>query len=435
MPDSSDIDGRSKKIPSRAAETNGEVGIAARIKEDVDEACIIRPPISDAVFVELGDRLRAGHLVSFPTETVYGLGANGLDAQAVLKIFEAKGRPLSDPCILHVNGADEALRWLDLNTREAEIFKFLADACWPGPLSIVGRAGPSVPAEVTSGTGFAAMRCPAHPVARRLIEAAGVPLAAPSANRFGHISPTQPEHVLEDLRHWNGLRILDGGACNVGIESTVLKLDIDNGRVNILRRGGVTRERLQAILEQGGFGESLSVEVVESTKPSVQAADVTAQAQESPGMMLKHYAPAVPTVLVRCCSAGENAVGEELPFEPQRSVLIDFRGQLAHLRPLFLQAFDLCAQLPEGSLRLESKASIDEACARAFAVLREAEGFALSQKACLICIPDFDASKLGGLAEALYDRLFRAASGRRANLIEPEGEGQILRLIGTMDTN
>ncbi|OLQ13944.1 Threonylcarbamoyl-AMP synthase [Symbiodinium microadriaticum] len=225
---------------------------AATLAEEDKAACILRPPHSSERFEALGAALRRGRLVAFPTETVYGLGANGLDPDAVLQIFEAKGRPLTDPCILHVSKAADAHALLDLDPDARAVFDVLTKEFWPGPLSIVGPARPVVPPQVTASTGFVAVRCPSHPLARQLVEAAGKPLAAPSANRFGHISPTLPDHVLQDLQHVPFLQILDGGPCNVGIESTVLKLDLASSAKSLLllRQGGVPRERLLLHLVQ-----------------------------------------------------------------------------------------------------------------------------------------------------------------------------------------
>jgi len=417
---------------SKRSAAESKTSETADVEVDADVACILRPPLADDVFVELGARLRSGHLVSFPTETVYGLGANGLDARAVLNIFEAKGRPLSDPCILHVASTVDALKLLNLDAKEKAVFQALATSCWPGPLSIVGRAQSCVPLEVTASTGFVAVRCPAHDVARQLIAAAGVPLAAPSANRFGHISPTLPEHVFEDLSHWKGLRIIDGGPCNVGIESTVLKLDLAADRVLILRKGGVTKEKLEEVLAASKAENVAAVKVEVSAKVSKDkkpTPEEDQQAQEAPGMMLRHYAPSVDTLLLKTSTVEESAVDGSavtLPFKPSKSILIDFAGQMRSTHSLFFKTFDLCGQLDTPS---SATSSVEQACARVFAVLREAEVHAESQGATSICLADFDAEKLGGIAEALYDRLFRAASGCKATLVVASADPSQARLI------
>ena len=197
--------------------------------------------------------LRAGRLVAFPTETVYGLGANALDAAAVQRIFEAKGRPLSSPLIVHVHSIemarDLALEW------PAEAEK-LAQRFWPGPLTIVVPKKACVPDVVTAGLPSVGLRMPAHPMAEALLRAAGIPLAAPSANRFTELSPTTAAHVHAGL----GDRIdyiLDGGRCTVGIESTVISL---TGVVpRILRPGAISQTQVEAVIgvvEIGGGAES-----------------------------------------------------------------------------------------------------------------------------------------------------------------------------------
>ncbi|CAJ1460390.1 unnamed protein product [Effrenium voratum] len=391
------------------------------------EAVILRPPHEPGIFGQLGAHLRAGRLVAFPTETVYGLGANGLDAAAVLQIFEAKGRPLTDPCILHVANAADALNLLDMDALPdgRPLFEELTKAFWPGPLSIVGPARPAVPPEVTASTGFVAVRCPSHPIARQLVEAAGVPLAAPSANRFGHISPTLPEHVMEDLGHVSFLKILDGGPCDVGIESTVVKIDTA-GRLLLLRRGGVTPERLEEFLgdcfKSGKLQEPVSLVSPSRSQPVVKAEE---EAQVAPGMMLKHYAPSVHTVLLsppRTAGAAEAASsGDFMKASVSRSVLIDFRAGQAERHGKFLKVFELC--------EAGSSGTAEEACRRVFGTLREAEAFAQAQQADLICIAEFDPSGLGGYAEALHDRLFRSASGQRAVLVEDGSKFLALRTM------
>jgi L-threonylcarbamoyladenylate synthase len=200
--------------------------------------------------------LRAGRLVAFPTETVYGLGANALDEAAVRRIFEAKGRPLTSPLIVHVGSVEMAR---GLASRWPEEAEKLAGRFWPGPLTLVVPKAEHVPDLVTAGLGSVGLRIPAHPVARALIEAAGVPVAAPSANRFTELSPTTAEHVRAAFEGIAGgpEMVLDGGACEVGIESTVLSLTAPRPR--ILRPGMVTRAELEKVVgevEEGGGAES-----------------------------------------------------------------------------------------------------------------------------------------------------------------------------------
>ena len=215
--------------------------------------------------------IRAGRLVAFPTETVYGLGANALDPAAVGRIYEAKGRPWASPLIVHVT--DESMarsvtaEWPGAAHRLAERF-------WPGPLTIIVHKAQIVPDLVTAGLDGVGVRVPSHPVARALIRSAGVPIAAPSANRFGEISPTTAAHVRASLGDRVDL-ILDAGACEVGIESTVVSLRRDPPV--ILRPGMITEEELEAAT---GLRWRHEVDL-----PHIS---------ESPGLHARHYAPRTP---------------------------------------------------------------------------------------------------------------------------------------------
>lgn len=228
---------------------------------------------NDDSSVEYASRIiRDGGLVAFPTETVYGLGGNAFDPAAVTRIFLAKERPTWDPIIVHVNSPEmlEAV-----TARRPAQFDNLFRAFVPGPLTLVLPKSAAVPDVVTAGRETVAVRFPAHPVAQRLIVASGLPIAAPSANRFQHVSPTTAEHVTTEL---DGRieAILDGGPCQIGVESTVLDLTAE--KPLILRQGAVTLEQLQGVL-----GE---VEVASSEAPSRPQ-----QGLPSPGMMSRHYAP------------------------------------------------------------------------------------------------------------------------------------------------
>ncbi|MCX6021204.1 MAG: L-threonylcarbamoyladenylate synthase, partial [Chloroflexi bacterium] len=215
--------------------------------------------------------LRRGGTVAFPTETVYGLGANALDPEAVERVFAAKGRPSYDPLIVHLASAAD-LPQVVRSVPEAA--RLLAAAFWPGPLSLVLPRAAVVPDIVTAGRDTVAVRVPAHPVALALIRAAGVPVAAPSANRFGHTSPTTAAHVLDDLDGRIDLA-LDGGPAAVGVESTVL--DLSGDMPTLLRPGGVTLEQLRAVIG----------EVATSGNTAIDAH----AAAPAPGMLASHYAP------------------------------------------------------------------------------------------------------------------------------------------------
>jgi L-threonylcarbamoyladenylate synthase len=226
--------------------------------------------------------LRRGGLVAFPTETVYGLGADGLDADAVARIFAAKGRPADNPLILHVAGVDDALALWDVDADTAARVRRIAEAFWPGPLTLVLPAAATVPSIVTAGLDSVAVRMPDHPVAAELIRRTGRPLAAPSANASGRPSPTSADHVLRTL---DGRidAVVDGGDTLVGVESTVLDLRGETPR--ILRAGDVGADELAAVL---------------GTVDEGRDADGPAR---SPGMRHRHYAPE--GLAVRLASAVE----------------------------------------------------------------------------------------------------------------------------------
>lgn len=231
----------------------------------------INPEIARAV-----ELLRAGRLVAFPTETVYGLGANALDENAVRRIFGAKGRPFSSPLIVHVASIamarEMALEW-------PENAELLARRFWPGPLTIIVRKRPHVPDVVTAGLPSVGLRIPAHPIAKALLEAAQIPIAAPSANRFTELSPTGAEHVREGLADM----ILDGGPCTVGIESTVISLAARVPR--ILRPGMISQTEIEQVIGPVDAGSGA----------------------ESPGQHPRHYSPQTPIILGASPTEGRGA--------------------------------------------------------------------------------------------------------------------------------
>lgn len=239
--------------------------------------------------------IRAGKLVAFPTETVYGLGANALDAAAVARIFQAKGRPLTTPLIVHVDSVEMAK---GLASRWPAAADALVGRYWPGPLTLVLPKRECIPDVVTAGLATVGLRMPAHPLALELIRAAGVPIAAPSANRFTELSPTQAGHVPEELAD----AVLDGGPARVGIESTVLSL-LDEPV--LLRPGVIPLPEIEALIGP------------------VRAAEAPAEGpHESPGMHLRHYQPSTRVYLLRVEDeppAGRGAwlrIGREMPSDP-----------------------------------------------------------------------------------------------------------------------
>ena len=224
--------------------------------------------------------LREGGLVAIPTETVYGLGANGLDPNAVNRIFEAKGRPQDNPLILHVTGA----QWLPRYCRDIPPIAYvLARKFWPGPLTMILKRSPVVPDETTAGLDTVAVRCPNHPVTLSIIREAGIPVAAPSANTSGRPSCTTAQDVLEDM---DGKieGVVDGGACTVGVESTILDLTCEPPR--LLRPGGLPLEDLERLIGHIDVDKAVTGKLEEGEKP------------KAPGMKYRHYAPKAPVTVV-----------------------------------------------------------------------------------------------------------------------------------------
>ncbi len=225
--------------------------------------------------------LAQGELVAFPTETVYGLGANGLDPEAVAAIFAAKGRPQDNPLILHIPGPDHLARYCAHIPAAAYD---LARRFWPGPLTMILARKPVVPDVVTAGLDTVGMRCPDHPVAREILELCQLPIAAPSANTSGKPSPTTAQAVWEDMAG-KIAAVVDGGPCAVGVESTIVDLTVAPPR--LLRPGGVTLEELGEVLGPVAVDEAVVRLMSTGEKP------------RAPGMKYRHYAPKAPVTVVR----------------------------------------------------------------------------------------------------------------------------------------
>jgi L-threonylcarbamoyladenylate synthase len=314
----------------------------------------IIPATPDAI-ARAAALIRAGRLVAFPTETVYGLGADATSDRAVAAVFAAKDRPQFNPLIVHLAERAEAERIAPLTPLAAE----LADCFWPGPLTLVVPRPDGCPVSLLASAGLdtVALRVPAHPVALALIEAAGRPIAAPSANRFGGVSPTTAAHVAESLGAAVDL-ILDGGPCRVGIESTVV--DATGAVPVILRPGGVTEEEIAAIVGP------------------VARAEAGAERPAAPGMLASHYAPRLPL------RTGATAVWAD-------EALLAFG-----------------AAVPPGAARtlnLSPRGDLVEAAANLFAMLRALDDPAFAAIA-VAPIPE------EGLGRAINDRLRRAAAPR-----------------------
>jgi L-threonylcarbamoyladenylate synthase len=325
-------------------------------------AVVYRPTARNLAL--LAKRLRDGEVVALPTETVYGLAANALHEGACREIFRAKGRPTTDPLIVHVGSLEDAEQIAVFNRTARR----LARAFWPGGLTLVmpkRLPHSTVPDIVTAGLPSVAVRMPAHPLMRRVLKLAGVPLAAPSANPFGYVSPTTAEHVQAGL----GKRIraiLDGGPCDVGLESTILDLR-DEKRVRVLRPGAVGREEISRVL-----GRDAPI-----------AGKGTVEAKVAPGQLARHYSPRTRVVLHERITEGMVVAGRD-----DEAWVTLSRPKWAARRPVNC---------------LDEKGNLKAAGRRLFAILRKLDG----ERWRVIHV---EMARGGGLAEAINDRLHRAAA-------------------------
>ena len=316
---------------------------------------------SDKALVDAVRCLQGGGLVAFPTETVYGLGARARDPQAVARIFAAKGRPADHPLIVHLARAAQISDWA---AEVPPVAWTLAEAFWPGPLTMILRRRPMVPDAVTGGLDTVALRVPAHPVAQALLQTFGDGIAAPSANRYGRVSPTCAAHVREELGDAVDC-LLDGGPCSVGIESTIV--DLSQGVLRLLRPGAITAEDLAAIM-----GQPLP-------------ASPTTPAPRAPGSDASHYAPAARVVL----ATADAALNVALHWQAQGATV----GLLASQAPPGLPDTIVWLRLPESDLGQARQL---------YRQLREADHQKLTV---VVAVPP----PATGVGVALGDRLRRAA--------------------------
>lgn len=325
------------------------------------------------------DIIKKGGLVAIPTETVYGLGANGLDEQAVIKIFEAKGRPQDNPLILHVAEPAEMEKFCHDIPKSAYL---LAEKFWPGPLTMVLPARDIVPRRTTAGLDTVAVRCPDNDTTRQIIRLSGVPIAAPSANISGKPSTTTAQHVFHDH---NGKidAIVDGGPCRVGVESTIV--DLTDERPRLLRPGGITPEQLMEVLGDLVIDKAVTAQI---DKDAVVKA---------PGMKYRHYAPQEPVVIV-AGSREKAAQYIKRHFIPGDRVLC-FQEEL----PLYQD----CNPLAYGK-----ESQVETLSAGLFAALRELDDASIHQVYARCPVG-------GGVAYAVQNRLKKAAA---FHIVDAEAE-------------
>lgn len=346
---------------------------------------VTQNPPDRAAIESAADLLRQGGLVAFPTETVYGLGANALDAEAVRGVFAAKGRPSTDPLIVHLSDVEGLVR---VAREVPPVVLRLAEAFWPGPLTVIVPRHPDVPGEVTAGLDTVAVRVPAHPVAQALLRAVGLPVAAPSANRFSRPSPTTAGHVYDELAGRIPL-ILDGGPTSVGVESTIVDCTVVPPVVR--RAGGVPLEALRAVVPDMLVRNEHTVET---------------QAQVAPGQLLRHYAPTSPMTLyigdVDAIRARLAADARTLTARGQRvGLLVPAEDALA-LAPA------VAALAAQGRVLMRvcgTRARPETMAAALFATVRRLD----AERPDVVLATDAGTS---GLGAAVRDRLTRAAEGR-----------------------
>ncbi len=326
------------------------------------------------ILLQAADVIKRGGLVVFPTETVYGLGADALSSEAAKKIYEAKGRPSDNPLIIHISDPNDAEKY----TYTCELYKKLAERFMPGPLTVVMKARDVVPMQTRGGLPTVAVRCPQNPIARRLISLSGTPIAAPSANLSGSPSPTNAPHVIDDM---NGRvdMILDGGSSDFGLESTIVKIE-DDGALTLLRPGKITVEDLRSV--------GAEVRIAHAVTQSLGKGETAL----SPGMKYKHYAPKTQFVLLDgtiddICKYIEEKAGQNV-------AILAYRED----EELLVQ------RLSSASVYVLGSKFDEEAQAKnLFSLLREADKCLYSE----IYAP---LPRTEGIGLALYNRMIRAAA-------------------------
>ncbi len=324
----------------------------------------------DKELARAADILRRGGLVVFPTETVYGLGGDGTNAEAAKKIYAAKGRPSDNPLIIHIARPEDAAHYAEVNPT----YEKLARAFMPGPLTVILPKKENIPTSTTGGLDSVAVRCPAHPVAHRLIELCGFPVAAPSANLSGKPSPTRASDVAEDLDGRVDM-ILDGGESEIGLESTIVKIDGD--RLTLLRPGGITYDALCMVCAQVEIAPAVTHQLAANERPL------------SPGMKYRHYAPGAPLILLEGTDAD----------------VVSFLRREQDAKNCAILCFDEEMELlaPRNLFPVGARADLSAQAHRLFHAFRDADHAGAT--VIYAHLPPME-----GLGLALYNRMIRAAA-------------------------
>lgn len=349
-------------------------------------------------FENCTSHLKNNGLVAFPTETVYGLGANAFDENAVLKIFRSKERPSTDPLIVHVDKLSRILEWniVDISEDNYKIIKLFDIEFYPGPLTMILPCTTKLPSVVTSNTGFVGIRVPNNLNALNLIKKCQVPIAAPSANKFGHISPTRKEHVLEDFKDCQeNIYVLDNSDLpNIGIESTIIKFDFEKKQINILRPGYITKDKLENFLKS----KNLNFKVIEDIKYK-KIGDIL----NSSGELITHYAPNCNTILIE---TSRYVTINDLPIKTNFAV-IDYNNLCKSLKlNKNLEYYDL----------LSAEGNIEKAAFNYYNKLRNFELICNKKNQINVLYLVKDNKVKNNFYNSLIDRMIRSSSGNIVSL-------------------
>lgn len=367
--------------------------------------------IIDSSFENLfkcADFLHSGGLVAFPTETVYGLGASLWHENALNTIFIAKSRPKTDPLIVHIQKKEDAKNLVILTQKEQTYFDILAKKFWPGPLTIVLKAEKHVPKIVMSGGNYVGVRVPAHPIAQKLLAFTNAPIAAPSANKFGHVSPTTAQHVFDDLSTVSELLIInDDTKCDIGIESTVIK--IQDETIQILRLGAISEESIKAELRMS----NMEAVLIEQKKYLKNEHDIEKREEkqnvsretfleDAPGQNLTHYSPWIETYVIYDSKNGAPSLFPILhkqkisDAELKNIAIVDFGKKYFQYKNLSKIYYDL-----------SEDSDYKTAARNLFNIMREIENKQDVEK---ILIANLYSES--PFSKAIFDRIYRAASGK-----------------------
>ena len=366
---------------------------------------------------ECAEYIKKGGIVGMPTETVYGLAANAFDIDACFKIFEYKGRPLTDPLIVHVSSIEMAKKIILINKEIEELFNLLTKNFWPGPLTIVLQANLNLlSTKILAGKNTVGIRFPSHPIAKKFIEYCDLPIAAPSANKFCHVSPVNPYHVFEDFKEFP-VKIINGGESNFCMESTVMKICSDEKKILIFRLGAVSPDQIKEVIEKENTFKNYKIECL-ANKIKVSTEELKKIKEEkgedksitinqsAPGQFLKHYSPKLETYLY----SGDDIKDyfDEIEIN-NKMVFIDYKEIM---KKKFLGKKGINEN---NFLELSKEGDSTIAMKNFYNYLHEAENFSNMKYIIIIDLEKFMHENSHKLT--LLDRMWKAASFKKVKLI------------------